>query len=81
MTIHRLEVYLDSYDSKPFVRDFDDSISMSLTDERHLEDWICRETGRPVNIERQLKIEDVRHRNSSIQQFEATCLRVRLVQE
>jgi len=81
VAIHRLEVYLDSYDSKPFIRDFEDSISLTQMDERQLEEWISKETGQPVDIERHLKIEDVRHRASSTQHFKATCLRVRLVSE
>ena len=79
MAIHRLEVYLDSYNSEPFIRDFDDSISLSVMDERNLEEWISQQAGIPVDIKKHLKIEDVRRRHSTLEQYEATCLRVKLV--
>ena len=79
MSVRRLEVYLDSYDTKPFIRDFVDSICLSTQDERSLEDWISMRVGQVVDIEKNLKIEDVRHRKPT-QNLEATSLRVKLVQ-
>ena len=77
--MQRLEVYLDSYNSEPFVRDFVDAIRLTPNDERLLENWIASVSGRDVNIEKNLKIEDVRHRKPSHENFEATSLRVKLV--
>ena len=79
MAIHRLEVYLDSYNNEPFIKDFEDTISLSLMDEKKLEDWISQEAGVPVDIQKHLKIEDVRRRHSTLKQYEATCLRVKFV--
>ncbi|XOV87562.1 MAG: hypothetical protein ACFHX7_21845 [Pseudomonadota bacterium] len=61
MTVHRLEVYVDSYKSKPFIKDFDNTIDLSFRDERQLEDWITLLKGVPVSIDRQLRIEDIKH--------------------
>lgn len=79
MAIHRLEVYLDSYNSEPFIKDFEDAISLSAMDEQKLEEWISQAAGQPVDIKKHLKIEDVRRRHSSLKQYQATCLRVKYV--
>ncbi|HIG39685.1 MAG: hypothetical protein ABGY96_05945 [bacterium] len=82
MAIHRLEVYLDSYNNEPFIKDFEDAISLSTIstmDEQKLEEWISHESGQPVDIKKHLKIEDVRRRHSSLKQYKATCLRVKFV--
>ncbi|MFT7140223.1 MAG: hypothetical protein ACJAYE_001527 [Candidatus Azotimanducaceae bacterium] len=74
MKNHKLEIYLDSYDSVPFVTD--------MTDDGPLESSICHwlqtQTGKTVDIEKHLKIEDVGHPRVA-KHFEATRLRVKLV--
>ncbi|MFT7242715.1 MAG: hypothetical protein ACI82A_000055 [Candidatus Azotimanducaceae bacterium] len=74
MKNHKLEIYLDSYDSVPFVTD--------MTEEGPLEssicDWLQTQTGKTIDIEKHLKIEDVGH-PSMTTHFEATRLRVKLV--
>ena len=61
MALHRLEVYVDSYRNKPFIKDFKDGIRLSPGDEQQLEDWIGLLSGRKIALERHLKIEDVKH--------------------
>lgn len=81
MTLHRLEVYVDSYRSRPFIKDFEHGISLSPSDEKQLEDWIGLLAGREVKIERQLRIEDVKHHFlDSVENFiHSTCVRVSIV--
>lgn len=81
MTVHRLEVYVDSYRSKPFVKDYEDTIDMSPTDEQQLEEWIGLLSGKPVRIDRHLKIEDVRHHFMDTMEalVHATSIRVSIV--
>ncbi|MCB1646533.1 MAG: hypothetical protein KDI36_13825 [Pseudomonadales bacterium] len=81
MTIHRLEVYLDSYNSEPFVREFADALNFSEADEPGLQQWIEKMSGRLVNIERHLRVEDIRrHCRTTLNDLvQATAVRVRLV--
>ena len=46
MTLHRLEVYLDSYNSEPFVREYDDKTALSTGFDSMLEHWIQQTAGR-----------------------------------
>ncbi|MBV1879205.1 MAG: hypothetical protein KUG79_16305 [Pseudomonadales bacterium] len=78
MTLHRLEVYLDTYASEPFIKDFENVINPSTKDEQNLQDWLSRKLGRIVNIEKELSIEDVRHQNTTPKKLAATSLRVTL---
>lgn len=80
MTLHRLEVYLNSYNSEPFVREYDDQTAFSTGYESILEHWIQKAAGRRVDITKDLRIEDIRQQvSTSLQQLvTATCLRVRL---
>lgn len=79
--MHRLEVYVDSYKNKPYVKDFDNSIELSPSDERQLEDWIGVVTGRKIRLDRHLKIEDVKHHfmESMDRLVQATAIRVSIV--
>ncbi len=81
MTLHRLEVYLDSYNSKPFVREYDDKTALSTGFESMLEHWIQQTAGRRVDIATDLRVQDIRQQTaSSIQNpISATCLRVKLI--
>ena len=81
MAVHRLEVYVDSYKNKPFVKDFDNVIDMSPSDERQLEDWIGLLSGRKIKLDRHLKIEDIKHHfmDSVDKLIEATSVRVSIV--
>ena len=81
MGMHRLEVYVDSYKNEPFVKDFDGDINLSPSDERQLEDWIGLVAGRKINLDRHLKIEDVKHHfmDSVENLIQATSIRVSIV--
>ena len=81
MTVHRLEVYVNSYKNRPFVKDFDRAIDMSPSDERQLEDWIGLLSGRKIQLERHLKIEDIKHHflETVDNIVEATSVRVSIV--
>lgn len=83
MGVHRLEVYVDSYKNKPYVKDFDDVIDMSPVDERQLEDWIGLLSGKRIRLDRHLKIEDVKHHflDSVDQIIQATSIRVSIVDQ
>lgn len=61
MTLQRLEVYVDSYRNKPFVKDFDEAVDLTASDERQLIDWIELASGRRIDLHRNLRIEDVKH--------------------
>ena len=81
MGVHRLEVYVDSYKNKPFVKDFDNHIDLSPNDERQLEDWIGVMAGRKIRLDRHLRIEDVKHHFSDSMDslIQATSIRVSIV--
>ncbi|MEJ6592592.1 MAG: hypothetical protein QNL99_11485 [SAR86 cluster bacterium] len=81
MTLHRLEVYLDSYNSEPFVREYDDKTALSRGFDSMLEHWIQQTAGRRVDITTDLRVQDIRQQAaSSIQNLiSATCLRVKLI--
>ena len=83
MGMHRLEVYVDSYKNKPFIKDFDDAIDMSPSDERQLEDWIGLLSGRKIKLDRHLKIEDVKHHflDTMDRIIQATSVRVSIVDQ
>ncbi len=80
MAIKRLEVYVDSYRNRPFIKDFDDKIELSVQDERVLEQWMTIHAGRRIAIDRNLRIEDVRHHflDSAESVVHSTCIRVSL---
>ena len=81
MTLPRLEVYLDSYNSEPFVREYDDKTALSTGFDSMLEHWIQQTAGRRVDIATDLRVQDIRQQAaSSIQNLiSATCLRVKLI--
>lgn len=71
---HKLEIYLDSYSSEPFVTDMLEDGPLKNC----IQDWLKRQTGKTIDIEKQLKIEDVGHPHVT-EHYEATRLRVKLV--
>ena len=79
MSNRRLEVYLNSYRDQPFITELKSAHSISKQVEANLCEWIRAKTGQTIDIERQLKVEDVQHRKPTLSQFETTCMRVRLV--
>lgn len=81
MTVHRLEVYVDSYKNRPFVKDFEDAINLTPNDERQIEEWIRSLSGKNIRIDRHLRIEDVKHHflESVDKQVQATSIRVSIV--
>jgi len=81
MTVHRLEVYVDSYKNRPFVKDFEDAINLTPNDERQIEEWIRSLSGRNIRIDRHLRIEDVKHHSldSVDKRVQATSIRVSIV--
>lgn len=81
MALHRLEVYVDSYRTNPFVKEFDDGITLSPRDEQELEDWIGQISGKRVRIDQHLRIEDIKHHclDKSPDIVQATSIRVSIV--
>ncbi len=81
MAVKRLEVYVDSYRSKPFIMDFDDKIELTPRDEALIEDWIGMCAGRDIEIERNIRVEDVSHHflESVESAIHSTCVRISLV--
>lgn len=61
MGMRRLEVYVDSYRSRPFIKDFEHEIRLSPEDETLLSSWLTVMTGHDVRLDRDLRIEDVHH--------------------
>lgn len=84
MKNHRLEIYLDSYNTEPFIAEIKASelTAAGLNGEEPLENSICEwlrsRTGKPIDLAKQLRIEDVGHPRMA-QHFEATRLRIKLV--
>jgi hypothetical protein len=73
MTSHLVEIYLDSYDSEPFVTEMSDDSAIDSS----VCTWLKSRTGKNVDIETQLRVADVSHpANSSAA---STRLRVQLV--
>ncbi|MEX0942298.1 MAG: hypothetical protein WD002_07105 [Pseudomonadales bacterium] len=80
MALQRLEIYVDSYSNTPFVKDFEDTIELSRSDEKQLEDWIRSTSGRQVRIDQNLRIEDIKHSLLNVaQDHHATRIRVSIV--
>ena len=77
MKNHLVEIYLDSYSSEPLVTD----MLQFSTEDSHVCDWLEAKTGRHIDIEKQLRVEDVSHPNVSNTSHynETTRLRVKLV--
>jgi hypothetical protein len=74
MKNHRLEIYLDSYNTEPFITDMADEGPL----ETNICEWLRTQTGKTIDIKKHLKIEDVGHPHIT-EQFEATRLRIKLV--
>lgn len=83
MAMHRLEVYVNTYRSKPFVKDFEGSIDLTPNDEKQLEEWIGVLAGKPVRICDQIRIEDIKHHFCDTMErlVHATCIRVSIIDE
>jgi hypothetical protein len=73
MTSHLVEIYLDSYDSEPFVTEMSDDSAIDSS----VCTWLKSRTGKNVNIETQLRVADVSHLGNS--SAASTRLRVQLV--
>ena len=74
MKSHRVEIYLDSYNSEPFVTEMSEEGAI----DSNVCSWLENRTGKHIDIETDLKIADVSHppQNGDV---EATRLRVQLV--
>ncbi len=81
MAVERLELYLESYKSHPFIKDFNDQIALTPTDEETLAQWITLQVGHSIELHRHLKIEDIRHHylDNVDPLVHSTCVRVRIV--
>lgn len=81
MAVKRLEIYVDSYRTRPFIKDFDDCIDLSPADEAVLEEWIAVQSGRRVAIGENIRIEDVKHHFLETMEslIHSTCVRVSIV--
>ena len=74
MKSHLVEIYLDSYNSEPFVTEFSEDSAIDSS----VGHWLKRLTGKQVNVETQLRVADVRH-PATKQHETATQLRVQVV--
>ncbi len=61
MSRHRLEVYMNSYNSKPIVSRSGASLRINIGDEISREDWLTLFSAPDPEIELKVKVEDVRH--------------------
>ena len=61
MSTHRLEVYMNSYNSKPIVSRQGPSLSISIGDEISREDWLTLLADTDPEIQLKVKVEDIRH--------------------
>ncbi|MDA0790313.1 MAG: hypothetical protein O2780_12750 [Proteobacteria bacterium] len=61
MSHQHLEVYLDSYNSEPIIRERSASISIRIGDKITREDWIEILSADHPEIELSVKVEDIRH--------------------
>ena len=57
----RLEVYLDSYASKPILSEPNQTVSVNIGDEISKEDWLKLLSAPGSELELKVKVEDVRH--------------------
>jgi hypothetical protein len=82
MALHRLEVYVDSYKSKPFITEYDERKGLSHREERQLQDWLSLLLDRQVRIDSQLRVEDIKHHfmETARNMVHATCLRVSIIE-
>ena len=69
-----VEIYLDSYNSKPFITEMSDDATIDSS----VCSWLKSLTGKTVDIETQLKVADVSH-PAGCSGAAATRLRVQLV--
>lgn len=74
MKNHLVEIYLDSYNSEPFVTEMSDDSTI----DSNVCSWLKTRTGKTVNIETQLRVADVSHPVGADHEA-ATRLRVQLV--
>ncbi len=61
MCAHRLEVYMDTYTSKPIIKETDESLCINIGDEISVESWVRLLTGTNSEIKLKVKVADVRH--------------------
>lgn len=61
MSIHRLEVYMDSYRNEPIVNETKESLSIHIGDEIKKQDWIHLLSGAQSQIDMTVKVQDVHH--------------------
>jgi hypothetical protein len=74
MKNHLVEIYLDSYNSEPFVTEMSDDASI----DSNVCTWLRTRTGQNIDIETQLRVADVSHPRANSEQG-STRLRVQLV--
>ena len=61
MSTHRLEVYMDSYNSKPVINETGEPVSIRIGDKINKQDWARLLPGIQTRIELTVKVEDVHH--------------------
>ena len=61
MSTHRLEVYMDSYNSQPFVNEAEQPFCINIGDTISKEDWLNLLSDTDPQIQLNVKVEDVRH--------------------
>lgn len=80
MTVSQIMVYLDSYQSEPFISEITD-MTNPFADQTSLEHWVRRKTGKPINLKEQMKVEDIRHceKATNDSSISSTLVRISLV--
>ncbi len=58
---HKLEVYMESYNSTPIVHEMERTLSIRIGDEISREDWLELLSAPGGELELKVKVEDVRH--------------------
>ena len=59
--MHRLEVYMESYNNTPIMQVMDRTVSINIGDEITKEDWLQLLQEPQGDLELKVKVEDVRH--------------------
>ena len=80
MPVSQLKVFLNSYQSEPFISEFE-GFANPFADESGLEDWVEQKSGKSINLTKQIKVEDIRHCENTTAEssIRSTLVRISLV--
>ncbi len=81
MSVSQLKVYLDSYQSEPFISELPDLVN-PFADETGLAHWVEQKSGKTVNLAKHIKVEDIRHceKSGAESMIRSTLVRISLVE-